>query len=44
MLLRQIEYLQAVVEEKTFYEAAERCHVSQSAISEASPITVGKPA
>ncbi len=34
MLFRQIEYLQAVVEEKTFYEAAERCHVSQSAISQ----------
>lgn len=34
MLLRQIEYFQAVIENKNFYEAAEQCHVSQSAISQ----------
>ena len=34
MLLRQIEYLQAVVENGNFYEAAEQCHVSQSAVSQ----------
>ncbi len=34
MLLRQIEYFQAVIEHKNFYEAAEQCHVSQSAISQ----------
>ena len=34
MLFRQIEYFQAVVETSSFYEAAERCHVSQSAISQ----------
>lgn len=34
MLLRQIEYLQAVVECGSFYAAAEQCHVSQSAISQ----------
>lgn len=34
MLLRQIEYLQAVIENGNFYLAAERCHVSQSAISQ----------
>lgn len=34
MLLRQIEYLHAVVEEGNFYAAAEKCHVSQSAISQ----------
>ena len=34
MLLRQIEYFQAVVETKNFYEAGEKCHVSQSAISQ----------
>lgn len=34
MLFRQIEYLQAVVECRCFYAAAERCHVSQSAISQ----------
>lgn len=34
MLLRQIEYLQAVVECGSFYTAAEKCHVSQSAISQ----------
>lgn len=34
MLLRQIEYLQAVVECDNFYDAAEKCHVSQSAISQ----------
>lgn len=34
MLLRQMEYLQAVVEHGNFYQAAEECHVSQSAISQ----------
>lgn len=34
MLLRQIEYFQAVVECNNFYEAAEKCNVSQSAISQ----------
>lgn len=34
MLLRQIEYFQAVIETKNFYEAGEKCHVSQSAISQ----------
>ena len=34
MLLRQIEYFQAVVENGNFYDAAEQCHVSQSAISQ----------
>lgn len=34
MLLRQMEYLQAVVENGNFYLAAEQCHVSQSAISQ----------
>lgn len=34
MLLRQIDYLQAVVECGSFYAAAEKCHVSQSAISQ----------
>lgn len=34
MLFRQIEYFQAVVECKSFYIAAEKCHVSQSAISQ----------
>ena len=34
MLLRQIEYLLAVIEHGNFYEAAEQCHVSQSAISQ----------
>lgn len=34
MLLRQMEYLQAVVECGNFYTAAEKCHVSQSAISQ----------
>lgn len=34
MLLRQIEYFQAVIENGNFYEAAEQCHVSQSAISQ----------
>ena len=31
MLLRQIEYLQSVVENGNFYLAAEQCNVSQSA-------------
>ncbi len=34
MLLRQLEYLQAVVDNGSFYLAAEQCHVSQSAISQ----------
>lgn len=34
MLLRQIEYFQAVIEKGNFYEAADQCHVSQSAISQ----------
>ncbi len=34
MLLRQIEYFQAVIETGSFYLAAEKCHVSQSAISQ----------
>ena len=34
MLLRQIEYLQAVIKNGNFYLAAEQCHVSQSAISQ----------
>lgn len=34
MLLRQIEYFQAVVECGSFYAAAEKCNVSQSAISQ----------
>ncbi|CVI70708.1 HTH-type transcriptional regulator CynR [Clostridiales bacterium CHKCI001] len=34
MLFRQIEYLQAVVEHGNFYDAADACHVSQSAISQ----------
>ncbi len=34
MLLRQIEYFQAVIECGNFYDAAEQCHVSQSAISQ----------
>ncbi len=34
MLLRQIEYLQAVIENGNFYLAAEQCSVSQSAISQ----------
>ena len=34
MLLRQMEYLQAVIENGNFYLAAEQCTVSQSAISQ----------
>lgn len=34
MLFRQIEYFQAVVETGNFYQAAEKCKVSQSAISQ----------
>lgn len=34
MLLRQMKYLQAVVECGNFYTAAEKCYVSQSAISQ----------
>ena len=34
MLLRQIEYFQAIIENGNFYEAAEQFHVSQSAVSQ----------
>ncbi|MBO4886721.1 MAG: LysR family transcriptional regulator [Firmicutes bacterium] len=34
MLLKQIQYFQAVVENNSFSEAAESCHISQSAISQ----------
>lgn len=34
MLFRQIEYLQAIIECGSFYKAAEKCNVSQSAISQ----------
>ena len=34
MLLRQIEYFQAVIECGNFYLATEECHVSQSAVSQ----------
>lgn len=34
MLFKQIEYFQAIVEAGTFYQAAEKCNVSQSAISQ----------
>ena len=34
MLFRQIEYFQAVIETGSFYQAAEKCNVSQSAISQ----------
>lgn len=34
MLLRQIRYFQAVVQCRSFTEAAEQCHISQSAISQ----------
>ena len=34
MLLRQIEYFQAIIENGNFYLAAEQCNVSQSAISQ----------
>ena len=34
MLFRQIEYFQAIIEAGNFYQAAEKCHVSQSAISQ----------
>lgn len=34
MLFRQIEYFQAIIETGSFYQAAEKCNVSQSAISQ----------
>ncbi len=34
MFLRQMEYFTAVVEEGNFYLAGEKCHISQSAISQ----------
>ena len=33
-MLRQIQYFQAVVRHNSFSEAAEECHISQSAISQ----------
>src|SRR5574344_58533 len=33
-MLRQIKYFQSVVQNKSFSEAAEECHISQSAISQ----------
>lgn len=33
-MLRQIKYFQAVVRHNSFSEAAEECHISQSAISQ----------
>lgn len=33
-MLRQIKYFQAVVQNSSFSEAAEKCHISQSAISQ----------
>ena len=33
-MLRQIRYFQAVVRNNSFSEAAEECHISQSAISQ----------
>lgn len=34
MMLRQIQHFQAIVQEKNFTEAAEKCHISQSGISQ----------
>lgn len=34
MLLRQMQYFAAVVETNSFTEAAERCYISQSAMSQ----------
>ena len=34
MLLRQIHYFSAIVECRSFTKAAERCYISQSAISQ----------
>ena len=34
MLLKQIQYFHAIVEKKSFTEAAEACFISQSAISQ----------
>lgn len=33
-MLRQIRYFQSVVRNNSFSEAAEECHISQSAISQ----------
>lgn len=33
-MLRQIKYFQAVIRNNSFSEAAEECHISQSAISQ----------
>ena len=34
MMLRQIQYFQTIVQENSFTEAAELCHISQSGISQ----------
>ena len=34
MMLRQIRHFQTVVQENSFTEAAEKCHISQSGISQ----------
>ena len=34
MMLRQIQHFQAIVQENSFTEAAEHCHISQSGISQ----------
>lgn len=34
-MIRQIRYFQSVVRNNSFSEAAEECHISQSAISQA---------
>ena len=34
MLLRQLQHFQAIVQENSFTKAAERCHISQSGISQ----------
>lgn len=33
-MLRQIQHFQTIVQEGSFTEAAERCHISQSGISQ----------
>lgn len=38
-MIRQIKYFQAVVRNNSFSEAAEECHISQSAISQ-HPISI----
>ena len=34
MMLRQIQHFQTIVQENSFNEAAELCHISQSGISQ----------